>query len=478
MAESFALKAIISAVDKLSPTLKGVMKMVDATKKSLGSIGSAAGDLMGRIGVPLGLLSAALGGASLLGVKNAVMQYTQMGATLDDTSKRLGLTGTQLQELNYLALQSDVSVDGLQNSMSKLNLNIGMAASGKNKELAGLFKKLRIDPKSIKNAADILPRLADAFQRNESPMARARMGMAFFGKTYQEMLPMLVDGSAGIIENFERFKKIGFPLSEKDLKIAAAFDDQLNDLRLSGQGLSAVIGRELVPVLKPVVESIIEWVVANREWLATGIQNAVKDIVKSLKGVDWRGLIVGVKDCLWSIASFVKSIGGLKTALISLAVVINASSILALMKLAGVFVSMAMSAIAPVAPLQVLSAQLLATNAQAAMLVGTVGKLAAIAGVAGAAFAGWHIGSWLNDNVINPGIAKATGVEGQTLGGWIYDKMNPDAGSNLVTPTQKLGGKITVDFNNAPPGMRISDESTGAPGFLATNVGYRSFAKN
>lgn len=47
------------------------------------------------------------------------------------------------------------------------------------------------------------------------------------------------------------------------------------------------------------------------------------------------------------------------------------------------------------------------------------------AAVAGAGYAGWKVGGWLNDNVINPATEKLTGVKGQTLGGAIYDLLNP-----------------------------------------------------
>lgn len=43
------------------------------------------------------------------------------------------------------------------------------------------------------------------------------------------------------------------------------------------------------------------------------------------------------------------------------------------------------------------------------------------AAVAGAGYGGWKLGSWLNENVINPGVSKLTGVEGNTLGGAIFD---------------------------------------------------------
>ncbi|MEN6459570.1 MAG: hypothetical protein ABFC63_11655, partial [Thermoguttaceae bacterium] len=69
-------------------------------------------------------------------------------------------------------------------------------------------------------------------------------------------------------------------------------------------------------------------------------------------------------------------------------------------------------------------------------VAGGLGLLTKAAGVFMAAYAGWQVGGWLNDNVINPGVEKLTGQKGQTLGGWIYDKTHkeydPNEGSRFV----------------------------------------------
>ncbi|HLO61779.1 MAG TPA: hypothetical protein VK165_02320, partial [Azonexus sp.] len=104
----------------------------------------------------------------------------------------------------------------------------------------------------------------------------------------------------------------------------------------------------------------------------------------------------------------------------------------------------------------------------------------AAAGLAGAAVAGWQIGGWLNDNLINPGIQKLTGDKNASLGTWIYDKLHPQdsapARSNLVGANQvKASGEIKVSFQGAPAGMRV-EQTRGGDVPINTDVGYRSFA--
>lgn len=71
-------------------------------------------------------------------------------------------------------------------------------------------------------------------------------------------------------------------------------------------------------------------------------------------------------------------------------------------------------------------------------VTGVAGGLKALGSAAGvfmAAYAGWKAGGWLNDNVINPLVEKASGVKGATLGTWLYDVTHPNEGKNLTSTT-------------------------------------------
>jgi hypothetical protein len=51
MADSFQLKAILSAVDKISPTLAKVRVGINATHKTFRDLGSASRGLLGSVGI-------------------------------------------------------------------------------------------------------------------------------------------------------------------------------------------------------------------------------------------------------------------------------------------------------------------------------------------------------------------------------------------------------------------------------------------
>ena len=71
-------------------------------------------------------------------------------------------------------------------------------------------------------------------------------------------------------------------------------------------------------------------------------------------------------------------------------------------------------------------------------LAGAARFLGPAAAVASSGYAGWEVGTWLNNNVVNPGVQWATGDKNASLGTWIYDKIHGD--EDLVNSIPSSGG--------------------------------------
>lgn len=513
MADSFQLKAILSAVDKLTPVLAGVQRATKNTRKYLSDLASAAGNVAGQVGLPLAALGGIVSGGLALALKRSLTDFASVGAALDDMSKRTGISAESLQLLQYQAEMSDVSMEGLQSAVGRLNKGIGEAVAGKNKDLAALFGRLNIELRdsrgNLREAADLLPQLADAFARNTSEVTRARMGNALFGKGYMELLPLLVDGSDALIQLQEEYQRLGLsissshvgprgPLQFSDVELAAQLDDSFVKLRHATQGLTNVIGAKLAPVIVPLIDRFISWAAANRDVIATKIGTFVERLAQAVASFDLEAFLDRMGQFLERARELVAALGGMERILIVLGALMAAGPLLAIIGLVGAVGRLGLAFVGATAhalaftglqvPLQAMSTSMAATNATAASLVGTLGKLGAVIGVLGAGYAGWQVGSFLSDSVINPLVEKLTGEKGQTLGSWIYDLTHGEDGgvqaparagsssSLAAAGAQRIGGSIGVEFVNAPAGMRVTD-TRSTPGFdLNAAVGYRGFA--
>jgi len=495
MADNWMLKAVLSAKDNMSPALKAVSRSARSTRKYLTDISRSAGNLADNVGLPLGLIAGGLSALTFAGLKQTIQGFSELAGAVNDGARAMQVSRAQYQMFKYIGEQSNVPIEALSSSVGRLNKGIGMAAAGKNKELASLLNKAGIAMRGangeIRSGVDLLPEVADLLQRNTNEAVRARIGNALFGKSWAELMPLLGDGSDGLTELMARYHELGIGIDDDAIRAGDAFGDQMDDLRRVTESYGNTIAAKLIPTLGPLAEQTIQWMVANRDLISTNVANYLSEIATDLASIDWQGAIESGREFVGGVRSMIEWVGGGKNALILLALVMNAQTIAATVGLTASIVratwalgAFTVSAVpGAIGGVKKLTSAMALANAGGVTMLGTVGLLVAKLGLlAVAATAGWAAGSWLNDNVINPAVQKLSGQQDQTLGGWIYDALHPEEAAAMRQPSlvgagsSQVSGKITVDFQNAPEGMRITESKAAGPVGLDLNAGYRSFA--
>lgn len=334
MSDNWQLKALLTAVDNMSPVLKSISNTAKSARAHLAAVGTAAGNLGDKVGLPLGLMTGALAGFSGVAIKNAVVGFTDMAESAQKMALRTSMGTDEIQKLKYVAEQSGVSFDELGGSMGKLNLNLAKAATGQAPAVASLMQHLGISLRDangqIVKGVDVLPQLADAFAANKDSPIVASMGMALFGKQWQSLMPMLAEGAQGIDNSLSRFDKLKNVIPEDTINSAKELGDKFKDLEFVTKGFQNTIAAQLVPVLSPLIEDLVQWSAANRKVIATEVKSVIQGMVESLRKIDWGAVIQGALGFARSIGTLVDFVGGAKNALILLAVVMNAQTIMAL----------------------------------------------------------------------------------------------------------------------------------------------------
>lgn len=490
MADKFSLKAVISAsAGGMLKTLKQVNQATRTTRKYIGDMGSSANNLAGKVGLPIGLISTALAGFSLVGLKNTVMGFAALGDEVAKSAQRLGVSIPEYQRLKYIAGQSGVGPEELASSVGRLNRNIAMAATGKGKELASLMKRAGISMRGangeLRSGADLLPEVADLFARNGNAAVQARMGNAIFGKSWMALAPLLQGGRAGIDELTARYKMLGIEIDESAIKQGEAFGDQVEDLGHAVSAYGNQIASKLLPVLSPMIERTIQWAAANRELITTRVSSFIAEIGRYMASIDWNAVVQGANSLVKEVRDLVDFVGGARNALIGLVVFMNLGAIVAALGLAGSILRvtwalglMAVTSVpAAIAAVSSLGATMGLAGASASTLLLLLGKIAAV-GAAG--FVGWEIGKRLNDWAINPLAKMMTGDKDATLGTALYDMFNKDPMADQNRPSIAAPGgrgrddKLLVEFVNAPAGMQVQQRHSGSTPPAEVNVGRSS----
>ncbi len=310
-------KAVISAQDKASPTIKDIQRRFKAFSRSIKGL---SGNLQKLAGVSLAPLAGGLATAAGI-LKSSVSSMVNYGAAVDDTSRSLGIASEALQSFRYAAELGGSSTEELDGAVAMLNKNMGNVAAGKNKDLAGLMEHLGISMKDangqMKTAAELMPEIADAIKNQTNATQRAYIATQFFGKSGQNLIKTLSEGSEGLEAARKEAEKFGLILSEQDVKAAAEFGDSMTRTQMAVQGVQNTIGSKLLPVLQPMLDSMNDWIAENREWIATAITEALMDFSNALKTIDFKTLVTGAVSFVKQCAALFSAMGGLKTVAIA-----------------------------------------------------------------------------------------------------------------------------------------------------------------
>lgn len=511
MADKFQLKAILTAVDKITPTTTQIGKSIKIMHKSLRDIGNAGGELMRKIGVPAFLsFSAVTFGA--IRATQAAMDYA---GSIQDAADRTGASVEGYQAMaNMLGLVGGTAEDA-EMAFTKFNKGVAEGSSGADKNFAGLMKKLGIPLKNAKGElvglTDVLPELAAGFAKNKNPAIQTRMAMELWGKSGTKMIPLLNGLADGSISLEQAMKDIVNKQAITDLD---NMGDSITVLGTKTKNTLTNALAKMVPVIQPIIDSMSKWISENQEFLQSQIAGAITEVANAIKQVNWVETFKGIQATVADIRDFINAIGGVKTLIYGLGLAWAAGPIAALMSIMGAvwrlrlaFTALSLSATASGAAV----AGSFGTAATAGM-VSSLSTLARSAGLLGAAaLVGYGIGTAINSALSESTKDKIGEMIAQTLaffgndtaaaalaangkgpdknvdrkstyqnptGLFTSSKQYADAArnkSNLVGNNQtKLNGEMVVKFVDAPPSMRVESAKTNQSGInILADAGYR-----
>lgn len=371
------IKTILAIKDNVSPGLKNINKNFKALNKATNNLSRNLGNVAKMTVLPLVGSFAAVGAS----IKSCVTDLHEYGTSLFNTSKALGIASDDLAKFRYIAQLSGSSAEQMDAGLRVLNKNIANSAAGKNKDFLKMLEKLNISFKnadgSIKTAAQLMPELAEAMKTQTTQAQKAYIAQTAFGKSGADLIQTLERGKEGFAELSKDAEKYGLVIGDDAVDASLALDDAINHQNAALKGLKLTIGSQLIPTIAPLLEQMSEWIAQNREWIASEINQALKDFVASVKSIDFKTVISQTVQFIKGCAQLFKQLGGLKTIAIAVGAIFGGKLVLAI---AGV-VKAIWTVITAVKALTIA----LMTNPIIAIIT------AIVAAVAGLAYAGYLI---------------------------------------------------------------------------------------
>jgi hypothetical protein len=215
-------------------------------------------------------------GVSLAGITALIKKNIDFADNLRDLSKKTNVYIEDLAGLDLAAKQSGTSLEDVAKSINKLSINIGKDGDK--------FRDLGITAKSPIEAFE---QLADVLNGIDDDQTRAAVAAAALGKSWENVAPLLAEGSESIKDMVEEGKRLT-PVTKEMGDAADAFND---DLEAMTKSLSSVGISLTGPVLNGFNQLITQIKTATQEGVS--FNNVLQGVINFATQADTstRGLI-------------------------------------------------------------------------------------------------------------------------------------------------------------------------------------------
>jgi regulator of replication initiation timing len=205
---------------------------------------------------------------------------------LDELAEKTGISASRLSEYSFIANQSDTSLQALSDSMKFLAKNMADAAAGQG-EAVFAFKAMGVavtDSRGrLKDYDSMLKELADKFASYKDGPEKAALAQQIFGRSAQELLPLLNKGSAGFEELRQRAIELGLTVSDETAASMGALNDRFNELQQVARANTLQLAAGVQPALMQVSDAFLKGANQGEKFKAVG--EALGNVFKVLASV-------------------------------------------------------------------------------------------------------------------------------------------------------------------------------------------------
>lgn len=312
------------AVNKATADLNKMERELDSNNKALSEFAKEAGEASEKTGKFHGFLGklsgqlkivgggvakatvvgiAAIGTAAVGAAAGMLKLASDSGKLADDLitlSNKTGLSTQRLQELGYAARFVDVDVETMTDSTMKLVRSMDLAREG-SKGPTQAFNKLGISVSDqngeLRDANQVWLEAIDALGNVKNETERNAIAYELFGRSAAELNPLIAAGADELARLSEEAHKMGAVLSDETLAAAGQFDDMMQVLDASMQGLAATVGVAVMPMVSEAIGAAVRIVpeitsaIKSGDWSAAGqavsegLSGLVNKVTEALPGI-------------------------------------------------------------------------------------------------------------------------------------------------------------------------------------------------
>lgn len=199
----------------------------------------------------IGAVTAATG-AAVKGLANCTVEAGKFADEVNTLSTQTGISTEEIQKLKFAADLLDVSAETVTGSMSKLVKSMSSAKDGTGpaaETFAALGVSVTDSSGQLKDNEAVFWDTLEALKSMSNETERDAAAMAIFGKSAQDLNPIIEAGKGKFDELGKAAEDMGYVLGEDNLEKFGEFDDQMQLLSKSAESAKNALGLVLLPIL-------------------------------------------------------------------------------------------------------------------------------------------------------------------------------------------------------------------------------------
>lgn len=257
------------ALEQLSTSIADTKKYSTELVKEFGAIGAAAT-------------------AAVAGLFAFTRDSAQWADQLNTLSKTTGISTDELQKFAYASNLIDVSTETLTGSLTKLTRNMQSASENGTSAAAKAFEQLNVSitdsSGQLRDRQQVFYEIIDALGRIENVTERDAVSMNIFGRSAQELNPLILGGAQTLKQLGDEAERAGLILDQTTLNGLNEFNDKIDLLKAKGTQIKNLAASEMTPALEGLLEVGDELLNEIKEMAKSGeLKKIAKEAGKLIK---------------------------------------------------------------------------------------------------------------------------------------------------------------------------------------------------
>ena len=244
---------VMDLVAKISLDSQDYEKGIGDAKSSFAGLGSSIASgakSIAKVGVAtFTAIGTAIGGATTALIANA-KETASYADNIDKMSQKMGMSAEKFQEWDFIMQHSGSSIDAVKGAMVKLEKAVDADSEA--------FKRLGLNQATLQDMSkeEQWESVVKHLQSIEDQTEKAELANEIFGKSYQELMPLLNSTNEDVSQMKEQVHALGGVMSDDAVKAGAQFQDSLQNLKTALTGAKNNLMGEFLPSLSTVMDGL------------------------------------------------------------------------------------------------------------------------------------------------------------------------------------------------------------------------------